>query len=80
MKENIVKNKSFAFAIRIVKLYQYLCKEKHEYVLSKQILKSGTSIELTLKRLTEEFQSLIFPIKFQLHIKNPKEHIIGLGY
>ena len=44
MKENILKNKSFEFAIRIVKLYQYLCNEKKEYVLSKQLLRSGTSI------------------------------------
>lgn len=44
MKENIVKNKSFGFAIRIVKLYQYLVTEKKEYVLSKQLLRSGTSV------------------------------------
>ncbi len=43
-KENIVMNKSKAFAIRIIKLYKYLCKTKNEYVLSKQILRSGTSI------------------------------------
>jgi four helix bundle protein len=44
MKENIVKNKSFRFAVRIVKLYQYLCEQKKEYVLSKQLLRSGTSV------------------------------------
>ena len=44
MKENIVKNKSFAFAIRIVKLYQFLCNNKKEFVLSKQLLRSGTSV------------------------------------
>ena len=44
MKENIVKNKSFVFAIRIVKLYQYLCNDKKEFVLSKQLLRSGTSV------------------------------------
>lgn len=44
MKENIVKDKSFAFAIRIVKLYQYLQDSKKEFVLSKQLLRSGTSI------------------------------------
>ena len=41
-KKNIIKDKSFNFAIRIIKLYQYLINEKKEYVLSKQILKSGT--------------------------------------
>lgn len=44
MKENIVKNKSFAFAVRVVKLYQYLISEKKEFVLSKQFLRSGTSV------------------------------------
>ena len=36
--------KSREFAVRVVRLYQYLCKEKQEYVLSKQLLRSGTSI------------------------------------
>jgi four helix bundle protein len=44
MKENIVKDKSFAFAVRIVKLYQYLVSDKKEFVLSKQLLRSGTSV------------------------------------
>jgi four helix bundle protein len=44
MKENIIKSKSFAFALRIVKLYQYLTDEKKEYVLSKQLLRAGTAI------------------------------------
>lgn len=43
-KENVILEKSFAFAVRIVKLYQYLCEEKKEFVLSKQLLRSGTSI------------------------------------
>ncbi len=44
MRENILKNKSYSFAIRIVNLYKYLKDEKKEYVLSKQILRSGTAI------------------------------------
>lgn len=44
MKENIIKDKSYLFAIRIVKLYKYLIDSKKEHVLSKQILRSGTSI------------------------------------
>lgn len=42
--ENIVQQKSYNYAIRIIKLYQYLTAEKKEYELSKQILRSGTSI------------------------------------
>ena len=44
MKENIIKEKSFELAKEIVFLYQYLTREKHEYVLSKQVLRSGTSV------------------------------------
>ena len=44
MKENILKDKSFNFAIRIVNLYKYLKKQHGEYVLSQQLIRSGTSI------------------------------------
>jgi four helix bundle protein len=44
MKDNVIKNKSFVFAVRIVRLYQYLCEHKKEFVLSKQLLRSGTSV------------------------------------
>ena len=44
MKENIIKTKSFAFALRIIKLYQFLQTEKKEFILSKQLLRCGTSI------------------------------------
>jgi four helix bundle protein len=44
MKENVIKDKSFELAVEIVFVYHYLTKEKHEYVLSKQLLRSGTSV------------------------------------
>jgi four helix bundle protein len=44
MGENLIKKKSFDFAIRIVKLFQYLQFEKKEYVLSKQLMRSGTAV------------------------------------
>ncbi len=43
-RENVLRDKSYKFALRIVKLYKHLAEEKKEYVLSKQILRSGTSI------------------------------------
>ena len=43
-KENVLKDKSYKFALRIVKLYKHLTEEKKEFVLSKQVLRSGTSI------------------------------------
>ena len=43
MKKSVLKDKSFRFAVRIVNLYKYLCEEKKEFVMSKQVLKCGTS-------------------------------------
>jgi len=42
--KSILKEKSYAFALRTVKLYKYLCADKKEYVISKQVLRSGTAI------------------------------------
>ena len=42
--DSAIKKKSMAFAKRIVGLYQYLCRERHEFVMSKQVLRSGTSV------------------------------------
>ena len=60
-KENIVMNKSKAF----IKLYKYLCETKNEYVLSKQILRSGTSIGANIKEVQsgqsrKDFKSKIY--------------------
>ena len=50
MKENnVILEKSKAFAVRIIKLYKYLCDEKKEFTLSKQLLRSGTSIGANVK-------------------------------
>ena len=43
-QNNVLYDKSYAFSIRIVKLTQYLCDEKREFILSKQIIRSGTAI------------------------------------
>jgi four helix bundle protein len=44
MSESIIKNKIFSFAIRIIKVYKYLIANKKEFVLSKQLLRSGTAV------------------------------------
>jgi four helix bundle protein len=44
MKENVVKDKSFKLAIRIVRLFQYLQTEKKEFIISKQLMRSGTAV------------------------------------
>ena len=56
MGKNVVKDKSFAFALRVVKLAKYLQEQKKEFVLSKQVLRSGTAIG-ALVREAEHAQS-----------------------
>lgn len=48
-RKDILREKSFTFAVRVVKLYQYLYEEKREYILSKQLLRSGTSIGANIR-------------------------------
>lgn len=78
MKENIVKNKSFGFAVRIVRLYQYLCEQKKEYVLSKQLLRSGTSVG-AMVREAEHAESKTDWQKFNERYKKTPARSIGSG-
>jgi len=48
-RNSILMDKSKAFALRIIKMYRYLCEEKKEFVLSKQVLRSGTSIGANIR-------------------------------
>ncbi len=59
MKENVIQTKSYEFALRIVKLHLYLKNEKKEFELSKQILRSGTSVVQISKKLLEACQERI---------------------
>ena len=70
---NIVKDKSFTFAIRVVRLYKLLCEERREYVLSKQMLRSGTAIG-ALVRESEHAQSTAdFISKLSIALKEANE-------
>ena len=73
MKENIVANKSFAFAVRIVKLYKYLCGEKHEFVLAKQLLCSGTIIGANIHEATQGQSKRDFLSKMNIALKEAAE-------
>ena len=72
MKENVIKQKSFDFAIRIVKLYQYLQNEKKEYVLSKQLLRSGTSVGAMVREAEHSESKLDFIYKLAIAQKRNK--------
>ncbi|WP_304198009.1 four helix bundle protein [Flavobacterium alvei] len=73
MSENIIKTKSFNFALRIVKLYQFLNQEKREYVLSKQLLRSGTSVGALVREAEQAESRLDFIHKLAISQKEANE-------
>ena len=73
MKENIVKNKSFEFALRIISLSKYLQEEKHEYILSKQCMRSGTSIGANIRESEHAESKADFIHKLSISLKEANE-------
>jgi four helix bundle protein len=73
MKKNVVEEKSYAFALRIVKLYRWLCEEKREYVLSKQLLRSGTSIGANVEEAIGGMSEKDFSAKMIIAYKEARE-------
>jgi four helix bundle protein len=73
MKENIIRTKSFEFAIRIVNLYKILCNERKEFVLSKQMLRSGTSIGANVREAINAQSSADFIYKYSIAQKECDE-------
>ncbi len=73
MDNNVVVIKSRAFALRIIKLYQYLLREKKEFVLSRQVLKSGTSIGANIKEAIRGQSRSDFFSKMNIALKEASE-------
>lgn len=73
MKDNAIVDKSKAFAIRIIKLYQYLTSEKQEYTLSKQALRSGTSIGANVRESLRAQSKADFIAKQDIALKEADE-------
>ena len=71
-RENIIVDKSKAFAIRIIRLYQYL-KDNGEYVMSKQLLRSGTSIGANIKEAIRGQSKPDFYAKMNISLKEASE-------
>ncbi len=71
--ENIIVDKSKKFALRIINLYKYLVDEKKEYVLSKQVLKSGTSIGANVKEAIRGQSKADFYAKMNIALKETSE-------
>jgi len=78
MKENIIKIKSFDFAVRIVRLNKYLSADKKEFVLSKQLLRSGTSVGAVIREAEYAESRSDFKHKMQIAQKEINETIYWL--
>ncbi|MCE7040294.1 four helix bundle protein [Dyadobacter sp. CY312] len=77
MNQNIVKDKSFAFAIRIVKSYQHLIESKKEFILSKQLLRSGTSVGAMVREAEHAESRADFRHKLSIAQKRLMKPFIG---
>ena len=73
MKENILKLKSFEFAIRIVNLYKFLKKEHSEYILSQQLIRSGTFIGAIVREAEHAESTKDFIHKLSIGLKEANE-------
>ena len=71
--KNAIEAKSFDFAVRIVKLYQYITNEKKEFVLSKQLLRSGTSIGANVTEAERAQSQADFYAKMSIALKEANE-------
>ena len=78
MKKNIIQEKSFCFALRIIKLYKYLKDNKNEYVLSKQLLRSGTSIGVNIEESIGGQSKNDFVSKISVAYKEARETLYWL--
>ena len=73
MDENIIGNKSKAFALRIIKLYKYLIAEHKEYTMSKQVLRCGTSIGAKVKEAVRGQSKADFYANMNIALKEASE-------
>ncbi len=71
--ENVITTKSYSFALRVIKAYKYLTEEKREFVLSKQMLRSGTSIGAMVRESKFAQSRLDFINKMSIGLKEANE-------
>jgi four helix bundle protein len=75
MKDNIVQQKSFDFAVRAIEIYKFLNKEKKEFILSKQFLRSATSIGANIEEAIGGQSTADFVSKISIAYKEARETI-----
>jgi four helix bundle protein len=75
---NIVKEKSYRFALRVIKAYKFLSDEKREFVLSKQMLRSGTAIGALIREAEQAQSRADFVHKMNISLKEANETVYWL--
>ena len=78
MGNNVIAEKSYRFAVRIVRLYKYLHNEKKEFIMSKQLLRSGTSIGANVAEALQGQSKRDFLMKMNIALKETSETIYWL--
>lgn len=73
MKDSVVRDKSYAFALKIIKLYRYMNEVNKEFVLSKQLVRSGTSIGALIKEAQHAESRPDFIHKLSISLKEANE-------
>ena len=72
-KDNIIVKKSYSFALEIITIYKYLVSEKKEFVLSKQLLRSGTSVGANIHEAIASESKKDFIHKLGISVKEARE-------
>jgi len=72
-EDNVVVQKSYAFSLRIVKLYKYLCNKEGNYIVGKQLLRSGTSIGANIREALRAQTTPDFQTKLNISLKEASE-------
>lgn len=80
MKDNILLDKSFAFAIRVTNAHKHLTRECKEFVLSRQLLRSGTSIGANAEEAIGTNREAISSANFQSRTKKRERLVIGFAF
>lgn len=78
MKSNPIKDKSFAFALRVIKLAKYLQQDHKEFILSKQVLRSGTAIGALVREAEHAESRADFSHKMSIALKEASETLYWL--
>jgi four helix bundle protein len=73
MKKNVIKEKSFSFALEVIQIYKKLSSEKKEFVMSKQLLRSGTSIGANIREAEYAQSKADFISKLSIALKEANE-------